>query len=67
MFREWLLVSVIVDFFSGIGGFRLGLERLNGNCVLSCEISPEAAEAYREVFGDKPAESIVNVTNSERK
>lgn len=35
-----------IDLFSGIGGFRLGLESLGAECVLSCEKDKAAREAY---------------------
>ena len=44
------------DLFSGIGGFRLGLERSGFTCVGSCEIDKYARETYRKNFGDYPTE-----------
>jgi DNA (cytosine-5)-methyltransferase 1 len=42
------------DLFSGIGGFRLGLERSGHKCVGSCEIDKYARQIYSVQFGDKP-------------
>jgi DNA (cytosine-5)-methyltransferase 1 len=47
------------DLFSGIGGFRLGLERCGFTCVGSCEIDKYAREVYRKNFGDYPTESDI--------
>ena len=43
-----------IDLFAGIGGFRLGLERVGGRCVYSCEIDKFAAQTYEAWYGDKP-------------
>ena len=39
-----------IDLFSGIGGFRLGLERAGHECVGSCEIDRYAREIYAKHF-----------------
>ncbi|RRR77127.1 MAG: DNA (cytosine-5-)-methyltransferase [Candidatus Viridilinea halotolerans] len=39
------------EFCAGIGGFRLGLEKLGWNCVFSCEIDPQCEHTYRDNFG----------------
>jgi DNA (cytosine-5)-methyltransferase 1 len=46
-----------IDLFAGIGGFRLALDALGGNCVFTSEIDERAKETYvnnhgGEVFGD---------------
>lgn len=43
-----------IDLFAGIGGFRLGLERENFQCVASCEIDKHACDMYRINFHDNP-------------
>ena len=45
------------DMFSGIGGFRAGLERAGGyECVGHCEIDKHADAAYRRLFKVKESE-----------
>ena len=39
-----------VELFAGIGGFRLGLEALGGQCVFSCEYSKMATHVLRHNF-----------------
>ncbi|CAE7573306.1 dsaVM, partial [Symbiodinium sp. CCMP2592] len=43
------------ELFAGIGGFRLGLESLGGNCVFACEIEPHTRDMYLHNFGNVPA------------
>ncbi len=38
------------EFCAGIGGFRLGLERLGWKCVFSCEIDHYCEETYKANF-----------------
>ena len=40
-----------VDFCAGIGGFRLGLEKLGGKSVYSCDIDEKCEETYFANFG----------------
>ncbi|MGK7886292.1 MAG: DNA cytosine methyltransferase [Crocosphaera sp.] len=39
-----------VDFFSGIGGFRIPLEKLGGKCLGYSEIDKEAIKVYQQNF-----------------
>ncbi len=42
------------DMFSGIGGFRAGLERVGGfKCIGHCEIDPYANKSYYAIFDTK--------------
>jgi DNA (cytosine-5)-methyltransferase 1 len=41
-----------VDLFAGIGGFRIALERLGGQCVFSSEWDRYAKKTYKAWFGD---------------
>ena len=42
------------DMFSGIGGFRAGLERVSGfECIGHCEIDPYANKSYHAIFDTK--------------
>jgi hypothetical protein len=40
-----------VELFAGIGGFRLGLERIGGSCVLASERDEITCEIYRLGLG----------------
>lgn len=42
-----------IDFCAGIGGGRLGLEKLGLKCLGFAEIDPEAERTYREFFGQE--------------
>lgn len=54
-----------IDLFAGIGGFRIGLERLGGECVFSSEIDKHAAATYARNFGHAPAGDITKIAASE--
>jgi DNA (cytosine-5)-methyltransferase 1 len=43
-----------IDLFSGIGGFRLALEKQNFKCSFSSEINSHACEMYQLNYGDNP-------------
>ena len=45
-----------IDFFSGIGGFRLGLEQARHECVGHCEIDKYADKSYRAIHDVKEGE-----------
>ena len=56
------------DVFSGIGGFRLGLEKADSRykCVWSCELDKFAKSVYNHNFGeDCPAQDIREVKTEE--
>ena len=42
----------VTEFCSGIGGFRLGLEAIGGNIVLSSEIDKYAIQTYNHWFNE---------------
>ena len=42
------------DFFAGIGGFRIGLEKLGGKCVFSSEWDRYSQKTYECWFGETP-------------
>lgn len=47
-----------IDLFAGIGGFRIALERLGGECVFSSEWDRYARLTYEAWFGEVPAGDI---------
>lgn len=50
-----------IDLFAGIGGLRLALEAVGGECVFSSEIDALAKETYRANFGDESAGDITKI------
>src|SRR5574344_207169 len=50
-----------IALFAGIGGFRLALEELNGNCVFSSEIDIFAQNTYYENYQEKPFGDITKI------
>lgn len=43
-----------IELCAGIGGFRLGLDPLGGQCLLTSEIDQDAQKTYASNYGDKP-------------
>jgi DNA (cytosine-5)-methyltransferase 1 len=43
-----------VDLFAGIGGFRIALDGLGGECLFSCEWDPYSKKTYKAWFGEVP-------------
>ena len=54
-----------IDLFAGIGGFRLALEELHGECIFSSEIDTECAKTYAINFGDYPSGDITKIKPTE--
>ena len=52
-----------IDLFAGIGGFRLGLERVGGECVFSSEWNRFAAHTYEAFFEDGLPQGDINETD----
>ena len=50
--------------FAGIGGFRIALQNLGGNCVFSSEINKSARETYYSNFGEIPDGDIRKFTGN---
>jgi DNA (cytosine-5)-methyltransferase 1 len=51
------------DFCAGIGGFRLGLEKIGWNCVYSCELDTACDQTYTANFGHRfDAKNIFEVS-----
>jgi DNA (cytosine-5)-methyltransferase 1 len=47
-----------IDLFSGIGGFRIALEKLGGSCAFSCEWDRYAQKTQKAWFNEEPAGDI---------
>lgn len=43
-----------IDLFAGIGGFRVAMQNLGGECVYSSEWDEQAKRTYYENFGEVP-------------
>jgi DNA (cytosine-5)-methyltransferase 1 len=54
-----------IDLFAGIGGFRLGFESLDFECVFSSEIDEHAKEVYKLNFGDTPFGDITKIDENQ--
>ncbi len=46
------------DFFAGIGGFRVALEKLGGKCVFSSEWDRYSRQTYERWYGETPEGDI---------
>jgi DNA (cytosine-5)-methyltransferase 1 len=51
----------IIDLFAGIGGIRLGFEKIGAECVFSSEWDKCAQDMYEENYGERPVGDINNV------
>lgn len=49
------------DLFAGIGGFRMGMEKVGGKSVFSCEWDKHAQKTYYNWFGEVPHGDIREV------
>ena len=56
----------VLDLFSGIGGFSLGLERAGLRTVAFCEIDPYCRAVLRKHWPDVPCYDDVTTLNIER-
>jgi DNA (cytosine-5)-methyltransferase 1 len=52
------LPFTFIDLFAGIGGFRLALDNLGGNCVFSSEWDKYSQKTYKAWFGETPEGDI---------
>lgn len=50
-----------IDLFAGIGGVRLGLERVGGRCLFSAEWDRYCQKTYKAWFGDDPAGDVTKL------
>lgn len=53
-----------IDIFAGIGGFRIALEKLGGQCVFSSEWDKYSQKTYSAWFGEVPEGDIRQVKPS---
>jgi DNA (cytosine-5)-methyltransferase 1 len=49
-----------IDLFAGIGGFRMAMQHLGGECVFTSEWDKEAQKTYRINFGEQPHGDITS-------
>ena len=54
-----------IDLFAGLGGIRLGFERVGGKCVFSSEWDKDAQKSYEANFGEIPRGDITQIASSE--
>ena len=52
-----------IDLFAGIGGFRMALQNLEGNCIYSSEWDKSAQKTYYSNFGEIPFGDITKDEN----
>lgn len=50
-----------IDLFCGIGGFRIGFESADMECVFSCDFDKNVQEVYESNFGEKPYSDITQL------
>lgn len=51
-----------IDLFSGIGGFRIAMERCGGSCVNFSEINPDAIQAYVDNHPESTDSNLGDIT-----
>ncbi len=47
-----------IDLFAGIGGLRIGLDRVGGRCIFGCEWDKYAQKTYKAWNGEVPEGDI---------
>ena len=55
----------IIDLFAGIGGIRLGFEKIGVECVFSSEWDKHAQDMYEANFGERPFGDINNIASKD--
>lgn len=55
-----------IDLFAGIGGFRMALQNLGGECVFSSEWDEQAKKTYYANYGDVPFGDITKETTKNK-
>jgi len=54
-----------IDLFAGVGGFRIALEHLGGQCVFTSEWDKQSQRTYLQWFGEAPHGDITQVPIAE--
>jgi len=54
-----------IDLFAGIGGFRIAMQNLGGDCVFSSEINNYAKKTYDANFGEVPFGDITKIDEND--
>ena len=54
-----------IDLFAGVGGFRLGLQRVGGRCVFSSEWDKHSQKTYQRWYGEEPHGDITQICPKE--
>ena len=52
-----------IDLFSGVGGFRIPLEKLGGKCLAYSEIDKHAIDVYKNNFDIENEIFLGDITN----
>src|SRR5699024_3199520 len=55
-------VMKFIDLFSGIGGFRSGMEKNGHECVAFCEIDKYARQSYKAIYDTEGEEEWHDIT-----
>lgn len=55
-----------IDLFAGIGGFRMAMQNLGGECVFSSEWDEQAKKTYYRNYGDVPFGDITKESTKSR-
>jgi DNA (cytosine-5)-methyltransferase 1 len=50
-----------IDLFAGIGGFRIAMQNVGGECVFTSEIDLHAQSSYQTNFGELPHGDITKI------
>lgn len=54
-----------IDLFAGIGGFRLAMQNLGGECLFTSEWDEQSQKTYEANFGDVPFGDITKAENKQ--
>ncbi len=50
-----------IDLFCGIGSFHYSFQKLNWECIMSCDIDDAVKETYKENYNQTPLNNIVEI------